>query len=150
MYLDHPQLALRQIYQLDLLDGHSLSGAPIERLVDRPERSLANAVAQPEVLQPRVLHRPLPGVGVAAAAAAAAARLLPRWGAGHLGRHDGASPAAAALPMVWPLGGRVRGATCGRHAVRGPGSAAPDREFSCCDSREWTCRRVGLEESGVS
>lgn len=44
--LDHAQLALGQIPQLDLLDGHGLASAPVERLVNRAERPLADAIAE--------------------------------------------------------------------------------------------------------
>lgn len=45
-YLYHPQLALWHIRQLDLLNRHGLSGAPVERLVDRSKGSLSDAFAQ--------------------------------------------------------------------------------------------------------
>lgn len=45
--LDHAQLALGQVGNLDLFDGHSLAGAPIEALVDGTEGALADAVAEP-------------------------------------------------------------------------------------------------------
>lgn len=48
-YLDHAKFTLRQVSKLDLLDGHSLSRAPVEGLVDRAERSFADAV--PETLE---------------------------------------------------------------------------------------------------
>ena len=45
--LYHAQLALRNVGDLDLLDGDSLAGAPVECLVDGSESSLADAIAQP-------------------------------------------------------------------------------------------------------
>lgn len=44
--LDHAQLALGQVGDLDLLDSHSLAGAPIESLVDGTEGAFADAVAE--------------------------------------------------------------------------------------------------------
>ena len=41
--LYHPQFTLGQVSQLNLLDGDSLSGSPVEGLVHRPKRSLAQA-----------------------------------------------------------------------------------------------------------
>lgn len=46
LYLNHAQLALGQIHQLDLLDSNGLAGAPIERLVDSSERALAYTLSQ--------------------------------------------------------------------------------------------------------
>lgn len=45
--LYHAQLALGDVRNLDLLDGDSLAGAPVECLVDGSESTLADAVAQP-------------------------------------------------------------------------------------------------------
>jgi len=45
-YLDHTLLALWQVCKPDLLDGHSLSSAPVEGLVHRPEGALADAVSE--------------------------------------------------------------------------------------------------------
>lgn len=42
--LYHSQLALGDVCDLDLLDGDSLAGAPVECLVDGPESALADAV----------------------------------------------------------------------------------------------------------
>lgn len=44
--LDHAQLALREISKLDLLHRHRLTSAPVERLIDRAERSFADAIAE--------------------------------------------------------------------------------------------------------
>lgn len=44
--LDHAELALGEVGELDLLDGNRLARAPIECLVDGAERSLADAVAE--------------------------------------------------------------------------------------------------------
>lgn len=46
LYLNHAQLALGQIHQLDLLDSDRLAGAPIERLVNSSESTLAYAFSQ--------------------------------------------------------------------------------------------------------
>lgn len=46
IYLNHAQLALGQISQLDLLNSNRLAGAPVERLVDRPERPFSYAFSQ--------------------------------------------------------------------------------------------------------
>ena len=43
---DHPQLALGQIGQLDLLDGHGLASAPVQRSIDRSEGAFTQAVSQ--------------------------------------------------------------------------------------------------------
>lgn len=43
--LYHAQLALGDICDLDLLDGNSLAGSPVECLVDGSEGALADAVA---------------------------------------------------------------------------------------------------------
>lgn len=45
-YLDHSQLALGQIDELDLLDSNSFTGAPVESLVDGTEGSFAYAFSQ--------------------------------------------------------------------------------------------------------
>lgn len=45
-HLDTAQLALGHIGKLDLLDGNGLAGAPIERLINRAERSLPNTIAK--------------------------------------------------------------------------------------------------------
>lgn len=44
--LDHAQLALGHVAELDLLDGHSLAGAPMDGLVDGAECALAQALSQ--------------------------------------------------------------------------------------------------------
>ena len=45
-HLDHAQLALGNVNQFDLLDGHGLASAPIEGLVDGPEGALPDAVSE--------------------------------------------------------------------------------------------------------
>jgi len=45
-HLNHAQLALGHINQLDLLDGHCLAGPPIKGLVDGPEGALPDAVSE--------------------------------------------------------------------------------------------------------
>ena len=40
-YLDHPQFALWQVPELDLLDSHSFSSTPIKSFVDGTKSSLA-------------------------------------------------------------------------------------------------------------
>ena len=45
-YLDHAKLALRDVYQLDLLHGDGLAGAPIEGLVDSAKCPLAYAITE--------------------------------------------------------------------------------------------------------
>ncbi len=45
-YLDHAKLALRDVYQLDLLDGDGLASAPIEGLIDSAKCPLAYAVTE--------------------------------------------------------------------------------------------------------
>lgn len=50
--LYHSQLALGDVCDLDLLDGDSLAGAPVECLVDGAEGALADAVTQPLQLGP--------------------------------------------------------------------------------------------------
>lgn len=52
-HLDTAQLALGHIGQLDLLDGNSLASTPVESLVDRAERSLADAVAKSLRVSPK-------------------------------------------------------------------------------------------------
>lgn len=67
-YLDHPQLALRQIDELDLLDSNSLAGTPVKSLVDGTEgtfaytfpQSLFATSSQPRP-QPRLQPQPHPG-----------------------------------------------------------------------------------------
>ena len=53
-----------QVLEADLLDGHRLARAPVERAVDAAKGALAQAVAQLEVLEARdilrrLLRRPL-------------------------------------------------------------------------------------------
>lgn len=45
-YLNHAQLALGQVAKLDLFDGNSLTGAPMDGLVDGAECALAQALPQ--------------------------------------------------------------------------------------------------------
>jgi hypothetical protein len=45
-YLNHAQLALRHIHQLDLLHRHGLARSPVEGLVDGSKRAPANAIAE--------------------------------------------------------------------------------------------------------
>lgn len=58
--LDHAQLALGKVGDLDLLDGNGLTGAPVETLVDGTEGTLADAVSEslavdPDVSDPHVV-----------------------------------------------------------------------------------------------
>ena len=45
-HLYHSKLALGQIGQLDLLDGNSLAGAPVEGLIDRAKGAFAEAFSK--------------------------------------------------------------------------------------------------------
>ena len=52
---DRSQFALGQIGQFDLLHRHGLAGPPVQRPVDRPERSLSQTI--PQLLLREVPHR---------------------------------------------------------------------------------------------
>lgn len=56
--LDHAQLALGKVGDLDLLDGNSLTGAPVETLVDGTEGTLADAVSESLAVDPDVSKSP--------------------------------------------------------------------------------------------
>lgn len=46
-HLNHSQLALRQVHELDLFNGNSLASAPVESFVNGPKGTLADAGPEP-------------------------------------------------------------------------------------------------------